>query len=343
MHVFATQLRQRQAAKRFLAGNQFIKDETETVDVRATVDFRTAVARQLAPLFRRHVIRSAQHLTGDREICIPGLLCSRNFFQLGDSQIEQLNDGLATGRRAAYHYVFGFEIAMHDAHRVRRVQHAHNWLQHRYGFRRREASVLSPFGVERVALDVFHDQVDRAIARGAEIVDRDRVGMTKAPRRLAFALKTTQPFGVAAHLWRQDLDRDAVAQQDMARAIDGAHAAFAQHGLDLVLAIKRGADERRWIFFENFAVLRAKAQAVVKLFFADRAVLHSGISLQRRAIEGRITVRSNSQEGHADNVDNEVCAEVSNHRGFEASLPIKISERDRGNTIQNQRQGDDGW
>ena len=45
MDVFAAQLRQRQPAKRFFAGNQFIKDETETVDVRAAVDFRAAITR----------------------------------------------------------------------------------------------------------------------------------------------------------------------------------------------------------------------------------------------------------------------------------------------------------
>ncbi len=142
--------------------------------------------------------------------------------------------------------------------------------------------------------------------------------MTKASRRLAFALKTTQPFRVAAHLWRQQLDRHAIAEQDVARAIDRAHPAFAQQGLDLILAVEHGADER----------LETKAQAIVKLFLADRAVLHAGISLQRRAIEGRITVRLDSQERNADNVDNKVRAEVGNHRRFQASLPIKVSERD---------------
>src|SRR5258708_29938330 len=105
--------------------------------------------------------------------------------------------------------------------------------------------------------------------------------MAKAPRRLPFPLKATQPFSVAAHFGRQDFDGDAVAEQNVARAIDGAHAAFAEDGFDLILAVERGPYERRRIFFEDFAVFLAKAQAVVKFFLADRAVLHAGASLQR--------------------------------------------------------------
>src|SRR5438067_2165892 len=108
--------------------------------------------------------------------------------------------------------------------------------------------------------------------------------MTKSPRGLAFALKSAQPFGVAAHFWRQNFDRDAIAEQDMTRAIDGAHSTFAQHGFDLVLAVECSADERRRIFFENLAVFRAEANAVVEFFVASGAVLHSGASLQQKPV-----------------------------------------------------------
>ena len=105
--------------------------------------------------------------------------------------------------------------------------------------------------------------------------------MTKAARCLAFALKPAQPFGVAPHFRRQDFDRHAVAQQDMAGAIDGAHTAFAQHGFDLILAVEGRADQRRRILFQDFAVFRAEAYAVVEFFVAGRAVLHAEVSLQR--------------------------------------------------------------
>ena len=52
---------------------------------------------------------------------------------------------------------------MDHAHRVRGVQHTHHRSKHCQGFNRREPAVLSQFGVERAALDVFHHQVDRAV------------------------------------------------------------------------------------------------------------------------------------------------------------------------------------
>src|SRR5437870_4484371 len=113
--------------------------------------------------------------------------------------------------------------------------------------------------------------------------------MTKAAGRLSFALKAAQPFGVAAHLWREQLDRDSIAEQDVARFIDGAHTTLAQQGLDLVLAIQHCTNERSSIFFQNFAVLWTEAERVVKFVLADRAVLHQWISLQRRAVEGRVS------------------------------------------------------
>ena len=66
--VLASQLRQSKAAEGPLAGDQFVNDHAETVDVRAAVDFCISVVRQIAPLLRRHVIRRAQHLPGNREI-----------------------------------------------------------------------------------------------------------------------------------------------------------------------------------------------------------------------------------------------------------------------------------
>ena len=83
--------------------------------------------------------------------------------------------------------------------------------------------------------------------------------MTKAARGLAFPLKTAQPFRVTAHLWRQYFDRHAIPEQNVPRPVDCAHAAFAQQGFDLILAIKDLAHERRRILFENLAVRGTEA------------------------------------------------------------------------------------
>src|ERR1051326_1049162 len=105
--------------------------------------------------------------------------------------------------------------------------------------------------------------------------------MAKAARCLSFALKAAQPFGVAAHFRRQHLDRHAIAQQNVPRTIDSAHSAFAEHAFNLILTVENTPYQRRRILFQDLAVLWTKAQTVVKFFFADLAVLHSEISLQR--------------------------------------------------------------
>src|SRR5688572_6987554 len=100
--------------------------------------------------------------------------------------------------------------------------------------------------------------------------------MTKATRRLTFTPESSQPFGVVSDLGRQHFDRDAIAEQDMARAINCSHAAFAEQRLHLVLPVEHGVDDRRWIGLQHLAINRTEADAVVVFRFAGSAVFHSG-------------------------------------------------------------------
>ena len=52
-------------AERLAARDQLEEDDAQAIDVGAPVNFRVAVARHLAPLLGRHVIRSAEYLAGD--------------------------------------------------------------------------------------------------------------------------------------------------------------------------------------------------------------------------------------------------------------------------------------
>ena len=89
-----------------------------------------------------------------------------------------------------------------------------------------------------MALDILHHHVDRAVACCTEIVNSDRVWVTKASRRLSFPAKPSQPFGVGAHFGWKNLDRDAITKEDVARAINRAHTALAQHRFDLILTVE---------------------------------------------------------------------------------------------------------
>ena len=62
--------------------------DAETIDIRAAINLRVAVRRQLAPLFGRHVIRSAEHLTGDCQVCASSLLGTGHFAQLRNAKVE---------------------------------------------------------------------------------------------------------------------------------------------------------------------------------------------------------------------------------------------------------------
>jgi len=52
---------------------------------------------------------------------------------------------------------------MDHAHRMGSVQNAHNRREHSYSVGWRKLSALLQFRIERVALDVLHDEIDRAV------------------------------------------------------------------------------------------------------------------------------------------------------------------------------------
>src|ERR1044072_5270973 len=110
--------------------------------------------------------------------------------------------------------------------------------------------------------------------------------MAKPARRLAFALKAAQPFGVAAHFRRQQLDCDPITQQNVPRAINGAHPTFSQNALNLVLAVEHSSDYRGGILFQNFSVVGTEANAIFEFLFAGQAKFHWRASLQRRRLWG---------------------------------------------------------
>src|ERR1044072_2283675 len=98
--------------------------------------------------------------------------------------------------------------------------------------------------------------------------------MTKTPRCLAFASKSSQPLGIRSDFRRKDFDRDAIAEQDVAGAIDCTHSAFAEQRFHLVLAVEHGVDDGYRIDLENLAVNRAEGYAVLVFRFAESAVFH---------------------------------------------------------------------
>ena len=80
-----------------------------------------------------------------------------------------------------------------------------------------------------------------------EAVDRGDVRMVERREDFGFALEAREPVGVGRERRRQDLDRDLALQLRVGRAIDLAHAAFADLRGDLVDAEARaGSEGQRW-------------------------------------------------------------------------------------------------
>jgi hypothetical protein len=121
---------------------------------------------------------------------------------------------------------------MHDARRMRRLQRA-GALQGDFAhFFRRESPAFHSLP-QRDAVDQFGG--DEPGARGvSDFVDRNRVGMVECRGGARLRLKTRYTGGVRGEV-RQDLKRDLATQPGVARAVDLAHGAGAQHGQDLVV------------------------------------------------------------------------------------------------------------
>ena len=73
---------------------------------------------------------------------------------------------------------------------------------------------------------------------GVVVEDRDDVGVAKLGAGPAFTHEALERAPGRSMIRQNDLDRDVVAKQDAAGAVDRAHAAFRQRRKDLVPAVE---------------------------------------------------------------------------------------------------------
>src|SRR5687768_7675698 len=180
---------------------------------------------------------------------------------------------------------------MDHAHCMRRIQDAHYWFENLESLGWSEPPVFFEFSIKRLAIDVFHDHVNRAVACRSQVVNRNGVGVPQASCRLALATEASQPVRIVSHLGRENLDRNAIAKQNVACQIDRTHSALAQQGFDLILAIEDRTHQRRGIVFQNLPVSRAEAHIIFKLCFAKGAVFHADLN-PKRYINNEVLARS---------------------------------------------------
>ena len=146
---------------------------------------------------------------------------------LGQAEVEYLD--LTFGR----HFdVGGLEVAMHDALLVRGLQPFRDLFRENAGFIDGDRSPPQPL-LEIFALHQFEGE-GHALLGLLEAVDRRDIGMIEGGEDLGLPPEAGHPLLILREGRGQDLDRDVASELHVPRAIDLAHAAFADGGDDLV-------------------------------------------------------------------------------------------------------------
>jgi hypothetical protein len=122
--------------------------------------------------------------------------------------------------------VRGFDIAMDDSLRVRRIECVRNL----------DAELDNAVELERMAFDemfegltfeqLHHEELLSFVF--ADVVDRADVRMVQRGRGTCLALKTLRRRGILRPLQRQELERHVPAEPDILGAVHDAHAAPAE-------------------------------------------------------------------------------------------------------------------
>ena len=101
------------------------------------------------------------------------------------------------------------------------------------GFSDRDRSPLLDQLLERIAFDIFHDDV-MLIAIVSDIIHIDDIGMRKLGDGSGFSFETFQCHLIICHIRFQDLDGNFPFQYFIISKIDIRHAAFSDQFHDLV-------------------------------------------------------------------------------------------------------------
>ena len=200
--------------KRQLAGQQLVGDDTEVVEIGASI---YGIGTRLLGTHLR-TAADGQAIASDARIHATG--------RKRDAEIREL-----WSFRIVEEDVFGLDVAMHDAARVRVVEGIEDGLEQRD----QAVFVVTVVAHAEVALgEIRHHVVEIALLRAADFVDDDDAGMLELgddPGFLfeAHRLRFLEPLGRA-----HDLDRDLALKGLLHGKIDRRHAAKPEPSHDAV-------------------------------------------------------------------------------------------------------------
>ena len=214
-------------------GDHFIQDHAEAENVGAFVDAFTL------RLLRRHVTACAHDRAGMSarnryrhcfRVRINGIAVG----EFGDAEVQYLHEAIANELVLPQHYVFGLDVAMHDAGGVCCLE--------RHCYLNADAERFIEFHwttqntvTQRFAFDVFGRDVVAAFGL-ADFINSENVWMVERENRAGFLFETSQSTLGAREFLRQYFQRDLAAV--LLRVLtekDLAHATLAQPAQDAIM------------------------------------------------------------------------------------------------------------
>jgi len=181
-------------------------------------------------LLGRHVVRRAHHLVRTGQPSAVGGAAE----DLGQPEVGDLHPALGVDED-----VLGLDVTMHDTRLVRELQRVADVRDHFQRLARLDLAAANQ-PVQIGTVDVFHQQVV-ALARTAEVVDRDDRRMAQTGQRAGLAAEALGEVGAGGGGHIEQLERDHPVERFLAGLVDHAHATLSEQLENLELG-KIGRD-----------------------------------------------------------------------------------------------------
>ena len=227
-----------------VAGQHLVEDAAERVQVDAVI------GRLPRRLLGRHVLGRAQHHAGEREPLLGGHVAR-------DAEVDDLHHVLLPVA-LEHEDVLRLEIAVDDPLVVRCLQPARDLHGNRDRLLGPDVAALVHLA-QRRPVEKLHHEVGVSVGQHAEVGDVDDVLVPDLRRRLGLDQEPLDRGGVLRVLLLEHLDGDALVDDGVARGVDEAHAALADHRLDDVAPVDGRADQR---VVHGLRLVRIRRQAV---------------------------------------------------------------------------------